>query len=104
TRNVIDVPAGFVRTFAKPPHTAEGVENFLKQVVSWREQGNLYSEQTRFSDPWVTQEGKNTSVPTSLLTLADWQQFWGLEKSGSLQGRIRYAGGDLNVKLIENLA
>jgi Protein kinase domain len=84
-------PSGF-----KPFLTVAEAENWLPRRVEWREERNLYRAGNRLlgfeiqAGPEVeTNRGKD---------LADWTRFWGLKDTGSLQGDIRFDGGDLRAR------
>jgi len=81
-------------------------EERLRRHVSWSERGNAYGELPRLLSCCVIQTQKDLSVASSDLpptrqwrSVADWEQFWGGTPTGSLQGRIRYQGGDIQSKL-----
>jgi len=77
---------------ARQPHPRE-VEPILPNLVNWREERNLHAAPFRgaFVEP-------QQSLP-ALKSLADWQRFWKTAKADSLEGRVRYQGGDLLGKL-----
>jgi hypothetical protein len=78
------------------PPSPEQAEALLPRLISWRDQGNLYLEGIdllRLGGP------KGLLKPTrERKSLADWQAFWGAKDPDSLQGRIRYEGGNLSRK------
>jgi WD40 repeat protein len=80
----------------KPLSFAQG-QAFLKRLVGWRDGGNLYprtanllrqSQRFRMDDEGGV--GK---------TLAEWNEFWGIRPSRSVQGAARYRGGDLRARV-----
>jgi hypothetical protein len=73
----------------------------LAKLVIWREQSNLYPEGVDllvFGYPKPTDIRSHQSF-TTLATLPAWQEFWGNEDTRSLQGRIRYQGGELRSRI-----
>jgi len=47
----------------------------------------------------LTVQWKGLEPATRVKSLADWKQFWGGAEVDSLEGRVRYQGGDLLSKL-----
>jgi hypothetical protein len=69
---------------------AAEAEALYRQLVAWRERRNVYTEPATFLRLYST-DGELT--PTRPRTaLADWEQFWGLKDTGSVQGRVRFRG------------
>lgn len=102
TANIFDVPTGVLRGLVKPQHAFPTADAFLKRVVSWRERGNLYPDQGEFLEMRSYVPGPPKPNLTAPHNLAAWQQYWGLEETGSLQGNIRYQGGNLPARLVKN--
>jgi hypothetical protein len=78
------------------PMSAQQAEDFLQHLILWIEARNLYGIAP--GKPFLTFTGptgayKKTTRPYS--TLAEWQDFWGLEALDSLQGLPVFQGGDL---------
>jgi hypothetical protein len=69
------------------------METLLRAMVAWREGRNGFRAGTRLLDL----AARGVSLPPSRpsKTVADWEAFWGLADTGSVQGRIRYAGGNV---------
>jgi serine/threonine protein kinase len=90
----------------KPHLACDEIEKWLPQRVEWREERNLYSPRDtllRFS----TQESRDEyrELATSRAQgLEDWNRFWGVMNTGSLQGVIRFHGGSLREKAKANAA
>ncbi|HEY7422645.1 MAG TPA: hypothetical protein VH682_00160, partial [Gemmataceae bacterium] len=85
--------------------SAKEAERLLPRLMDWREERNLYCKGQSFQ--WI-QRVKDLSAPKREIireplpgcqTLADWQRFWKASDSGSMQGVIRYEGGDVFAKL-----
>ena len=59
-------------------------------LLDWQGRGNLYGDHLL---AWCV--GSKRIPPHGPQSLADWKQFWKSSETGSLQGRVRYQGGDL---------
>lgn len=82
----------------KRPSGAQA-EGWLRRRVAWRERHNVYTP----GAPGIVPYHKATGYlePTRPRNgLADWEQFWGLRETGSVEGRLRYAGGDLHARRV----
>ncbi|MBW3595879.1 MAG: serine/threonine-protein kinase, partial [Planctomycetes bacterium] len=55
---------------------------YLKRLLSWREEGNVYINGHRF-------------LRMHPKSLADWRQLWGDSETDCLEGPVRFKGGDL---------
>jgi hypothetical protein len=76
---------------AEPLSPAE-VEAVLPRLLRLDEQRNLYSTDVRMLEMGLITE----PLPGARsLKLADWQRLWNQENTGSLEGDIRFAGGNL---------
>ena len=71
-------------------------EAALRQLIAWRERENLSSLGSVYLELLIANEGHSTN---RLRSLADWHQLWQQTETGSLEGRVRYKGGDLFAKL-----
>ena len=73
------------------PLDVNNAQAVLGRLIAWEEQNNVYPKA-------VSLLGTYVSFPPRPLpagkTLADWNQFWGVRDTASLQGKIRYRGGD----------
>jgi hypothetical protein len=67
----------------------------LKQLVQWSEQRNAYSPGLSL---YLAKRGKLLDPTKEFLKLAEWEAFWGIEKTGSVQGDIAFQGGDVWAK------
>jgi hypothetical protein len=104
TANVVDTPAGMLHfeqaqanydPQAKPLPAPEA-EALLRHLLSWREQANVYPA----GDPVFVRAFALEARPTLQREhLADWPQFWSLKETNSLQGPIRYEGGDVRARV-----
>jgi serine/threonine protein kinase len=71
------------------PLTALEVEDQLCRLVTFHEEQNLYSVQPPNEFLWL-QTNYAAGKPGNLQTLADWESFWGLKNTGSIQGQVRF--------------
>jgi hypothetical protein len=97
------VPPVAYREDAKPL-SVKGAERLLPRLMAWREDRNLYCkglvfQSFRREDPGGPgREAINEPLP-AYRTLADWQRMWKAGDGGSVEGAIRYEGGDMLAKL-----
>jgi serine/threonine protein kinase len=77
---------------------ASEVLSFLKRRVVWDEAHHGHGEYATFLK--IDQKAFPENAP--LDDLESWQKWWGMQPNGSLQGEIRFAGGDLRAKVITN--
>jgi hypothetical protein len=71
------------------PLTALEVENQLGRLVTFREVQNLYAVQPPDAFLWL-QINYAAGKPGNFQTLADWERFWGLKDTGSIQSQVRF--------------
>jgi hypothetical protein len=97
--NVFDVRLGMLLFTTLDPfreqanwQKAENAEAVFTPLIDWREQRNLYLSGAS-SINWTSREG--SVLPFAPGNLRDWQSRWNLTKSESLEGAIRFQGGDL---------
>jgi len=77
------------------PLPAAQAEAFLPHLVTLDEKQNVYRTGTpmlRLVTDWKPLEG------TRGQDLADWNRFWGQKNTGSVEGEIRFQGGDLTAR------
>jgi hypothetical protein len=74
-----------------PPGEAEAL---LRRLVGWHGQRNLYPEGIPLLN-LTDNRYRSLPPPHDLRSLADWKRFWESPETDSLQGRVRYEGGDL---------
>jgi len=96
SQSVLDpgLPGAVFRADYTPPlvREAEQAKALLPAIVDWRGEWNLLPSSTKLLEiKWDA--GERIAEP--LTDLADWNRFWKLTKSGSLQGSIRCQGGNL---------
>lgn len=72
------------------PH--DEAENYLRRLVKWREHRNLYAPGASTVKWWVNLQPVSPHGPK---TLAEWNEFWRLDKSESIEGHIGYQGSNL---------
>jgi hypothetical protein len=90
-----DAAFGFSVENERQPLQAAEIQAQLSRLLSWHDQRNLYAEGVPF-----LVLGSNLLRPTiALKSQSDWEAFWGLPATDSLQARIRYEGGDLRARL-----
>jgi hypothetical protein len=98
TGNIVhggDAAFGFSVENERQPLQAAEIQAQLGRLLSWHDQRNLYAEGVPF-----LVLGSNLLRPTiALKSQSDWEAFWGLQATDSLQARIRYEGGDLRARL-----
>lgn len=63
----------------------------VRRAFQWRGQANLYDV---FGSSFLQNQIRGSS-PASLKDLAKWGEFWGTAEPDSIEGRVRYQGGDL---------
>jgi hypothetical protein len=83
--------------------SAQEAEQFLTQMIGWRENRNLYllpEERDLLHLYVVTPEGQYNWLPPTapIKTLAEWKNFWGMADFDSERGEVRFEGGDLVAK------
>jgi TusA-related sulfurtransferase len=84
-----------------PSATYVEAKSLLKRMVRWTEQRNAYSEALNV---WMGRGGKPIDPTKGPHQLAEWQAFWGIGNTGSVQGPIAFQGGDLRNKAKESPA
>jgi hypothetical protein len=96
TANILDAPS----VFALDQHPSQDMnalesdkaEEYLVDLLDWRDKGNLYTPGTS-SLTWCL--NYVPGEPHGPKTLTEWNQFWRQPDSGSLEGQVRYEGGNL---------
>jgi len=69
------------------------METLLRAMVAWRGGRNGFRAGTRLLDFAIRGVSMPPTRPSK--TVADWEAFWGLADTGSVQGQFRYAGGNV---------
>jgi serine/threonine protein kinase len=67
-------------------------EAFIRRLIDLREQGNVFPRGVRMLQMMVDKARREDARGQDL---ADWDRFWGHEKTGSVEGDIRFQGGNL---------
>ncbi len=97
TNNVSDGRNCFlsIRNLKPDEFPDQDVPSFMQKHFAWDEAQHVHGEYHTF-----LRIDKKKSVPTELglMSLDSWQKWWGLPPNGSLQGEIRFSGGDLLAK------
>jgi hypothetical protein len=73
--------------------SAAEMENLLRAASEWRGGRNGFPAGSRLLD--LAARGASLPPTRPSQTVADWDAFWGAADTGSVQGRIRYAGGNV---------
>lgn len=71
---------------------AEDAEAFIKPWIHWQEQGSLYSAGAARI---VAISEKGAAFTPGPGNLNDWERRWNVSNTGSLEGPVRFQGGDL---------
>jgi hypothetical protein len=79
----------FSQLYLEEPASAAESEAFLSRLVGLNEKQNIYRTGTRMLTLAADLDGKRGQ------DRADWDRFWNLKNTGSLEGDIRFQGGDL---------
>src|SRR5262249_42402616 len=72
-------------------------ESLIKPRLGWKGERNLYAVDSPLIALYFA--GKTVAPADSPRNLADWRQFWGTAEANSIEGRVRYQGGDLLARL-----
>jgi hypothetical protein len=72
------------------------IEAAVRLMVTWREHRNLDSPGSAYLQCFVANKFQDWRL---FETRAAWDHIWGSGPAGSLEGRIRYHGGDLLARL-----
>jgi hypothetical protein len=70
------------------------VEPFLRLTLAWRGGQNVYAPGSSSFDVRAP-----VVLPNGPKNLKDWKQFWGIDESGSIEGQVKYQGGNLISRL-----
>lgn len=82
-----------IAKFIMPPDDAKSC---LARMVDWGGERNLYAVNGAFLD--VLQPGPMRPA-NDITDLAGWRQFWGTSEADSVEGAVRFQGGDLLARL-----
>jgi len=99
SRNVFDAES--ILAFAQlqpgkllPVHDAEAL---LTQLVNWQGRGNLFALNGHLLVLGTREKQLDPAKP--IKSIGDWKEFWRSAEAESIEGRVRYVGGDLRSKL-----
>jgi hypothetical protein len=102
TANIFDVDSvlGFDQLIPliekQEPIIGAKAESFLLGLLDWRDEHNLYVPDAGK----VTWEVNYLAIePHGPKNVADWKRFWKQPESGSVEGPVRYQGGNVLAKL-----
>lgn len=97
--NIFD--AGYVFQFEQTPPDkvlpAREKESYLAHTIGWVGECNLYA----VDGPFFALDSVLEPIRTAK-NLTDWRRFWATAEANSIEGRVRYEGGDLLAKLVAN--
>ncbi|HEX5105016.1 MAG TPA: hypothetical protein VFV87_14450 [Pirellulaceae bacterium] len=106
--NILGGPLMFVQpqefVGSEVEFSGQACERVLRQVVTWRENGNLYSSSDGsellrlFLEPGNAPPRQRLALETPLNDLPQWKNFWALESLNSLRGEAKFQGGSLVAK------
>jgi serine/threonine protein kinase len=86
----------FAQLHDTPTRTGAEAEALLKRLLDWREQRNAYPERDLLYLGKNSGQGHVQIAPTKeRKKVKEWEEFWGISNTGSLQGTIQFQGGDL---------
>jgi hypothetical protein len=71
------------------PLAALEFEDQLRRLLTFHDEQNLYAVQPGGEFVWL-ELTKGGGTRGSLKTLAEWEQFWDLKNTGSIQGQVRF--------------
>jgi hypothetical protein len=96
TSNVVDAGSVFQ---VDVPKGADNAGALFRRVVAWKSRDNLYPRDCDFlrlsqSDKLLPYEGPRS--------LQSWRKFWDSPEPGSVEGPVRYQGGNLVARLAED--
>src|SRR5262249_22820900 len=79
----------------EPALSEKDAEALLTAFVSLREQRNVYPDHPRWMQHWVNNRGIQNPEAKPGNALADWNRLWKQRDTGSVEGTVRFEGGDL---------
>jgi hypothetical protein len=103
--NVFDLTTALLGLSFRQSISSEKAEAVARETLKWRESRNVFGDKATFVELWTAIHGingwKNGNLPLfrAIQSVADWEQFWGVKDTGSLQGPVRFKGGDIMAKL-----
>jgi serine/threonine protein kinase/endonuclease YncB( thermonuclease family) len=99
--NILDARLAVALFSQTPPGrilSPEESEASLPQVFSWHGTRNLYAVGGPFLRFQIVPD-KNPAPVNPIKSVAEWGKYWGTAETGSIEGRVRYQGGDLLSRL-----
>jgi tRNA A-37 threonylcarbamoyl transferase component Bud32 len=77
---------------------AAEAETLLRSRFAWREQRNVFPDSIVCLYFHAQQKSQEPTRPRT--TLAHWNELWRLKEAGSIQGRVRFRGGDVRARVV----
>ena len=74
------------------------ISALLPRMVKWKGRANLYQKKDGFLGTY--RQGLPDDY--AIQSLADWTRFWGNAETDSISGRVRFRGGDLLARLVDD--
>jgi hypothetical protein len=91
------------QAFLEPSLSARDAEDLLRALVSLHEQHNVHMVGTRMLHHLIWSKTGGTHLSASQgKDLADWKRFWQQTDTGSIEGEVRFQGGDLFQRALTN--
>jgi serine/threonine protein kinase/TusA-related sulfurtransferase len=100
--NVLCRGISFGQNQNKPADTGAEAGALLKRLVAWHEQRNAYSSNATLL--LLAKRDQLIDITWDRTKLAEWNAFWGIDNTGSVQGTLAFQGGDLQKKAQESPA
>jgi hypothetical protein len=99
TGNVMDTGPvlHFAATLPKVAE-AEEMESMLRRLLTWEGRENLWRVVDQFV-AWGQARREKPDSPHGPRSLNAWKRFWGTTEASSIEGTVRYHGGDLRGRL-----
>src|SRR5205823_4188820 len=76
------------------PLSSREADEALRRLVDYREERNLYSLPEGLDFLVLTRDHQPAATTRPRPKLADWEKFWGLHDTGSLQAEVKLRGED----------
>jgi serine/threonine protein kinase len=88
----------------QPRFDANAAEAWIPRRVKWSEERNIYRPvKSYITSAVIRAENSTDNIPlTRGRDFSDWNRFWGLKDTGSSEGVIRFEGGDLLAKVVDD--
>jgi hypothetical protein len=102
TGNVLDAAGPLLWLRSEKPFSWEEMQTLVRGATAWQERRNVHGEgctylglNLQLNEAGSRPRFENRPPPRAFRGPGDWEQFWGARDTGSLQGPLRYRGGDL---------